>query len=105
MFYCDALSDTRTRLLCDFMDSMPGAMKNTFCDLPSKSKLEFIISGLGSGRMMNTARAIVSVISPTDPSARPALSSAFGLVWLLTCGKMKITTRPTLVTRTDSKIH
>ena len=48
MFYCDALSDTRTSLLCDFMDSMPGAMKNSFCDLPSKSKLEFIISGLGS---------------------------------------------------------
>ena len=62
------------------------------------------ISGLVSGWMMNTVRGIVTVMSPTDLSAQPALSSAFGMVWLLTCGKMKITTQLRFVTRTDTEI-
>ena len=48
VFSCNALRDIRDRLLCDLMDSMPVAMKISFCELSCKSKLDFIISGLGS---------------------------------------------------------
>ena len=47
-FSCNALRDIRYRLLYDLMDSMPAAMKTSFSELSCKSKLEFIISGLGS---------------------------------------------------------
>ena len=48
VFSCNALRDIRYRLLYDLMDSMPAAMKTSFSELSCKSKLEFIISGLGS---------------------------------------------------------
>ena len=48
LFSCDALREVRTTVLSELMDSMPGAMRKSFCELSNKRKLEFILSGLGS---------------------------------------------------------
>ena len=58
--------------------------------------------GVGGWWIQHT-RAIVSVMSTTDLSAQPALPALFRPAGLLTCGKMKITTRQGFVTRTDTK--
>ena len=46
VFNCTALEDVRATALHELLDSMPRAMKMSFCELPTESKLEIIVTGL-----------------------------------------------------------
>ena len=60
IFDCDELNDVRVTLLRDLFECMPIGMRNSFSNLNSVGKLEFLLTGLGSDLYIDEWKIIYS---------------------------------------------